>query len=85
MKNQKGRQTFRQSNINCIRSFSSWNMELKSKIQHISVILCLTNPVLEKETAKMYYMGGYTPKIAAENILNVPSKVIIPYYVGSTI
>ena len=66
-KSNSSRQKLRQSNITPKPSFKSWMYELiqKAKSKRIKI-------ELEEDSAKMYYFGGYSPKMTICDILNIP-------------
>ena len=54
--------------IKCSRTFKAWLVELRSQARKINASL----PDLDFERAKMFYNGGYSPKMVINEELRVP-------------
>ena len=59
--------TFSQTPMPIHRTFNSWLMELRLKKEQAHVQF-----ELDIENAKMYYNGGYSPKMVVHEVLHVP-------------
>jgi len=53
------------SSIRCTRTFKCWLIELRQKAKGLPVNMDL-------EQAKMYYNGGYSPKMVINEELRIP-------------
>ncbi len=56
------------SSIRCSRSFKAWLIELRSKCRKDGVEL----PDVNLDRAKMFYNGGYSPKMVISEELRLP-------------
>jgi len=83
--NNVAKQTFRQSNIICRRTFKSWYYEFKQLCESLkSISLYLDNEEfkgmkfrIDRDHAEMYYNGGYSPKMVFLEINKIPVNVEI--------
>lgn len=57
------------SQIRCSRTFKAWLIELRNKARERNVEL----PDMNLDRAKMFFNGGYSPKMVINEELRIPS------------